>query len=482
MGTFGWRYDEVETKDVTAQTVTLNRGSLNLDPSVYSLPNSFPLGQIFKGHSTAAGIVLHLNDLLAKDPLPINISGSFNDSKNFQVTSVRRDVYGKPISNPNGKTKEYGLMLSTKDGKFSLRMTKFDTAVLNGQSTLGNPGGIGTTVAQGLRYRNVFLYQLGVYTMDTANQPAGRNNWNQAFPSETPAQAQAEEDTAITTWNNIQKTLAAQGFFQAWNFNPTTPSVLTTRTTYLTNPGAFQPDPATVSAYVATAPQGFTVTADTESKGYEYEAVVNPTRNWRIEFNAAQNTAVQSNVGGAALTQLVAYLNSQLFNPDGSPTPAGKMPQFGNATLSIDANVFGPWLQNYTLLKLQENTAVSELRKWRYNFVTNYTFDTGFLKNFGVGGAFRWQEKNVIGYPISATGVFNLSQPYYGPSLDAVDLWCSYSHRLTRAVNWTIQLNVTNAFAHDELIPVSIEPDGHTWAAARIKPTQEWAVTNTFNF
>ena len=482
VGTLGWRYDEVETKDVTAQSVTLNRAELNLNPNAYSLPNSFPLAQILKGHSTAAGLVLHLNDLFKKDPLPINISGTFNDSKNFQVTNVRRDVYGQPISNPVGKTKEYGLLLSTKDGKFSLRVTKFDTTILNGQSTLGNPNGLGTTVAQGLRYRNVFLYQLGVYTLDTANQPASRNNWAQAFPTETLAQATAEEDAAITTWNNIQIHLATTGFFQAWNFVPTTQSVLTTRSTYLTNPGAFQPDPSTVSAYVATPPQGFTVTADTESKGYEFEGVFNPTRNWRIEFNASDNTAVQNNVGGAALTQLVTYLNSQLFNADGSQTPAGKMPQFGNPALSIDASNFGPWLQNYTLLKLQEGTAVSELRKWRYNFITNYTFDSGPLKNFGVGGADRWQETNVIGYPISSTGVFNLGSPYYGPSQDSVDLWVSYRHRLTKSVDWKIQLNVTNAFARNGLIPVSIEPDGHTWAAARIKPIQEWSVTNTFTF
>jgi hypothetical protein len=483
VGTLGWRYDEVQTKDVTAQSVTLNRAELNVNPNAgYTLPNSFPLAQIFKGHSTAAGVVLHLNDLFKQDPLPINISGTFNDSKDFQVTSVRRDVYGRPISNPNGKTKEYGLMLSTKDGKFSLRMTKFDTAVLNGSSTLGNPGGVGTTVAQGLRYRNVFLYQLGGYTLDTANQPASRNNWNQAFPTETPAQAAAEEDAAITTWNNIQTHLAATGFFQAWNFNPTTPGVLTTRTQYLTNPSAYQPDPSTVSAYVATAPQGFTVTADTESKGYEYEAVYNPTRNWRIEVNAAENTAVQNNVGGAALGQLVTYLNSQLFNSDGSPTPAGKMPQFGNATLNIDANVFGPWLQNYTLLKLQEGSNVSELRKWRYNFVNNYTFDQGFLKGFSVGGAYRWQARNVIGYPISAAGVFDLSHPFYGPVEDGVDLWCGYTHRLTQDIRWKIQLNVTNAFARNGLIPVSVEPDGHTWAAARIKPIQEFAITNTFTY
>ena len=31
-------------------------------------------------------------------------------------------------------------------------------------------------------------------------------------------------------------------------------------------------------------------------------------------------------------------------------------------------------------------------------------------------------------------------------------------------------------------IPISLEPDGKTWAGVRVKPNQEWFVTNTFNY
>jgi len=48
--TLGWRYDEVESKSVTAQPVTANRGALNMDPSVYTLPADYPANQIFKAH------------------------------------------------------------------------------------------------------------------------------------------------------------------------------------------------------------------------------------------------------------------------------------------------------------------------------------------------------------------------------------------------------------------------------------------------
>ena len=158
------------------------------------------------------------------------------------------------------------------------------------------------------------------------------------------------------------------------------------------------------------------------------------------------------------------------------------MPQFGNTTLDIYSNVFGPWRANYVQMKLQEGAAAPEIRKWRYTAVTNYTFREGFLKGVGVGGSYRWQDKVVIGYPAVAGGKFDLTKPYYGPSEDVIDLWTNYERKITNRITWKIQLNVRNAFAKDALIPISIEPDGKTWASVRGAPNQEWFVTNTFSF
>jgi len=499
--TVGWRHDEVKGKDVTAQQQSLNRSILNLQPSVYKLPDAFPANQIFKDNSTSWGGVVHVNRLFGEnDPLPINVSLSYSKSDNFQVTSTRRDIYGTPIPNPTGSTKDYGLLISTKDGKYSLRVVKYDASVQGASSGIGNPTGLGTIIQQGLKWRNVFLYDLGVYDWGTREAPQGRNSWGTdvdgsgntigADRTLTFAQGRALEDAAIKTWNDIQAYLDAKGFFKAWNFTPVALSKLTDRTTYenaKSSPHAldpapqYAPDPATVYAYTATAPQGFTVTADTHSKGYEYEFTANPLPNWRISFNASQTTATRDNVGGPVLDDYVAYLNSKL---DGQP--AGNMPQFGNTGLSISLNVWNPWKANYALLKLQEGTNVSELRKWRYNVVTNYTFREGFLKNVGVGGSYRWQDKVTIGYPLvpltSTTYTFDLSNPFFGPSEDSIDLWTSYEHRVTDKINWKIQLNIRNAFAKKGLVPISLEPDGQTYASVRTKPVQEWFITNTFSF
>ncbi len=480
--TLGWRFDQVKTKDVTAQQQSLARSVLNLQPSVYSIDGGYPHAQIFKGHSTSGGAVLKINKVLPRDFLPIDVSVGYDESSNFQVTSVRRDVYGNPIGNPTGKTYEYSLFLSTKDNKYSLRAVKYRTRINNGSSTLGDPGGIGRVIQQGLRWRNVFLYQLGAYDWGTRNTDSYRNRWTNAYPNLTDAEAMSQENTAINTWNDIQKHLEPLGFFRAWNFTPTTSSVLTDRTTYLSNPAAYAPDPATVYGYTATAPQGFSVTADTESKGYEFELIANPLPNWRLEFNASKTTAVQSNVGGPALADFISYLNSKILNADGTPNVAGSLPQYGNPSLTVYLNVYGPWLANYQLLKLQEGTVMPEIRQWQYKLITNYTFDRGFLKGVGVGGAYRWYDKVVIGYPVQSNGQFDLGSPYWGPSEDEIDLWVSYERKLTDKINWKIQLNIRNAFAKHGLLPVSIEPDGQTWATVRVKPIQEWFVTNTLSF
>ena len=518
VGTLGWRYDEVATKGVTAQPEggATARGALNLAPNVYALPDYYPTSAIFRDHSTSGGLVAHLNKLLGKyDKLPFNISLTYDKSGNFQVLNVRRDIYGNPIDNPQGTTKEYGALLSTKDGRFSLRVTKYDT-MEHGTTVPGfNNSGIYGTIRDALNWRNIKLYSMSAYAWATAGQApqpnysGSRYGWDPVWvdsngrdvasgtvaagsptlPSgavlETQSQALAHEDAALAAINNMQTWLAAKGYFAAWNYGPgpTTAADLETKSQYLANP--INPVPASVYDY-RTAPllQGFAVTDDTESKGYEFEFTANPLRNWRIGFNAAKTNAVISNVGGSALDTLVSYMDTLMAGP------AGDLIRFNSdysAANELRADWSG-WRSQYTLLKLEQGTDAPELRQWRYNLITNYDFDHGTLKGLGVGGGYRWQDKVVIGYPVIANPTnpnlasFDLTKPYYGPAEDAVDLWISYQHKVTKKINWKIQLNVYNVGKRDGLIPISVEPDGHTWAAARIAPVQEWQLANTFTF
>jgi len=501
--TLGWRYDEVVSKDDTAANQPLNRNILDISEANYALPDDWELRST--GHSVSNSYALHLNKLLKKDPLPINISLSYAKSNNFQVGSIRRDLYGNAIGNPKGETKEYGVTLGTKDNKYSLRVIKFETTISNATVALDSGTTPGSIISNGLNWRNVFLYQLGGYDYASRGQDSYRNRWTNAYPEYiqykdsagktqtyadgTPefnagvAASLVEMNQAITGWNEIQKWLDAKGFFQVWNFTPTGPSTaLVDRATYLTDTTKYAPNVATVYSYSPVAPQGYAVTGDTVSKGYEFEFTANPTPSWRITVNAAKTEAVRNNVGGAALAEFVEYMDSMMYNADGTLTAAGKVPRWGGAANSIGASVYGPWRAAYVKMKLQEGAAVDEVRKWRFNLISNYSFRTGFLKGAGVGAAYRWQDKVVIGYPVLAGGTYDLSKPYYGPTEDAFDMWLSYEHKLTSKINWKIQLNVRNLFAKDEVIPISVQPDGETWAMCRIAPSREWFLTNTFSF
>jgi hypothetical protein len=69
-----------------------------------------------------------------------------------------------------------------------------------------------------------------------------------------------------------------------------------------------------------------------------------------------------------------------------------------------------------------------------------------------------------------------------GPAETNVDLWVGYGRKkIFRNIDWRIQLNLRNAFAGDDLIPVTTQPDG-TPAGYRIAPYQVWTLSNTFKF
>jgi Outer membrane receptor for ferric coprogen and ferric-rhodotorulic acid len=519
--TLGWRYDEVKSKGVTALPGgAATRLALNINPDVYRLPDAFPTSQIFKDHSTSGGLVVHLNKLLGEsDFLPINISLSYNKSSNFQVTDVRRDIYGGSIPNPTGATKEYGVLLSTKDNKYSFRAMKYETSLTGASTPLQlttTQGSLTGTIKDAMNWRNIKTYYMSLYNWNSAGEtdtrhyagvrymwdavwlgPNGRPVASGNIPAgdprlpanavhlETQEEADIRRDASIKAINDFQLWLTDKGYFTAWNYGsgPTTPSALQTRGQYETNP--IQPNPDSVYDYRGNPDlQGFAVTADTQSKGYEFEFTANPLPNWRFAFNAAKSEAVRSNVGGALLDELVTQIDTLMAGPGGDLVRFNSDYSAGNELRAAWAG----WRGQYTLLKLQENTAASELRKWRFNVITNYSFTNGTLRGLGVGAGYRWQDKIVIGYPTIPDpndpnlASFDLTKPYYGPAEDALDLWVSYERKLTNKINWRIQLNVYNVGKNDELIPISVQPDGRTWAAARVAPVQEWLLTNTFSF
>ena len=466
VGTYGIRRD-VAKAWAFSRTSNASPGFGQVDlGSTFRLPD-LPQNRLEVTSKTWSAVA-HLNRFIKGERLPVNVSVFYSKSENFQPAANRVDVYGEAISAPQGRTTDKGVLVETKDGRFSVRVNRYETVARNaGSSGLGGGFFLGTSQAYGGNWANVFEYDLGGFTLPTQNQgDRGRFTYSPG-PGENQDQADARERAAVGAWRAWQKKLDPR-FYKAWGL-------------------AFDPaaSPSTqLRDFAASTPNGFTLTEDSLSKGYEIEVNAQATRNWRFSANAAKTDARRANIGGAALADFVAKYEDALKN-----TAAGDLRIWwggaGNDTaLSLWNSNVG---SEFTSRKLQEGTNVPELREWRFNAITNYDISEGRFKGVSIGGGLRWQDTVVIGYkPIpgkTASDVsFDIANPYRGPTETNLDLWLGYGRKnVFRGIDWRVQLNVRNVAQHDSLIPITTQPNGVA-AGFRIAPVETWSVSNVFKF
>ena len=489
VGTYGWREDDAERWSYQQNVDGRNApGHLDLSPELYRLPKirngeiedprSGHLGNDGYGKldtvtSRAYSIVAHLNRLPGfgfMEKLPVNISLMYAHSTNFQAEANRVDLYGQPIAPPSGETRERGILFESKDGKYTFKVNEYKTAVKNaGSSGLSQQWFVADAQIWAGNWANRFEYNWTGDNVDSAVNPSNADyesntQYNYGTASgETAEQAKAREVAAVAAWRAWQQSPIAQRMYEAWQMDLDRP---------------FTPGTGGIPK---TEPAGFTLTEDATSTGYEFELTAQPTRNWRLAINAAKSKATRRNVGGPALAEFIAAYETAL-----KTTPAGDLRIWwggaGNETTLYQ------WNQNvgfeWTSRKLQEGTQAPEIREWRVNAITNYDFTEGRLKGLSVGAGVRYQDDVIIGYtPVGGSDNFSidLDRPYKGPAETNFDFWVGYSRRLADKVDWQIQLRVSNAFEGNDLIPITVQPDG-TPAAYRIAPAQVWSVTNTLRF
>ena len=118
------------------------------------------------------------------------------------------------------------------------------------------------------------------------------------------------------------------------------------------------------------------------------------------------------------------------------------------------------------------------------NVVNNYTFgNQSRLRGWGVGGAWRWQDKAALSYPAilgpEGAAIPDVAHPYFTAAVGSVDAWLSYERAVFRGkAKWKLQLNAGNIFADDRLIAASLNGDGST-ATFRATPPRTWSLTST---
>jgi outer membrane receptor protein involved in Fe transport len=376
----------------------------------------------------------------------------YSESENFDPSDVGRvDLLIRSLAPQSGITKDYGIRINTMNEKLELKLNFFETS-LAGQSFTGGLTGIAMTEMD-IRFRELTFIN-GV--------DAGYLNPNDSVLTtfgEPPAQVLAERNA----------TLNAGG------------------------------------VYEFSGGGRITDTTDTSAEGMELEIVFNPTKEWRMIFNVARQETVQTNslqgVQDYIALRLPAWETAFKY-PQGlvNPTILAEPGMVGSDGY-LNVNTFAAAYPNNTReadydrrlrVPLQaildtDGGVVREQRKWRFNMITNYTFnDDTKLKGFNVGGAVRWQDKNAIGNPYTTNAdgetVIDINNPYYGPKEIKYDAWVGYRRPLMDGkIDWKVQLNIRNLFANDS--PVVVTKDAFGNKAQYILPgLTSWSITNTFSF
>jgi outer membrane receptor protein involved in Fe transport len=484
IGTYGWRKDKSYSYDYQSSLKNRNArpdGGANVNPASYNFDNPTGFRANIESTSKNYSVALHVNRLLAgRDFLPVNLSLYYNKATNFQPLAGRRDINSVSIAPPEGATEEYSALVSTKDGKYSMRVTKYETAVTLASSTA--------------KVNNLWALEQNLASLGKYASPAGilRGFRSGEFPLSDYSYNAADQaklvNSIMPAWFAFEKELKAKfpAYVEGW---------MGANTVWGTDSNNTSSD-----VLKSKAPAGFSYTEDNQSKGWEVEFTANPTQNWRLGANASRTEVRRDNVPGKGFLEVAAFIEDKIMNTD-----AGLAPVWWTGN-TFGLRSVGPWNQyygDYLNIITLNGRSNPEVRKWRANLFTNYDFTEGRLKGAGVGGGYRWQDKSVIGYApkLLANGKetsTNLAAPVYAPSNNTFDLWLSYKRKLTDKVGWRIQLNVNNVFGKNELVPISAGVDPFkigsvgTITATSVIPMintsyyiregRSWNISSTFEF
>ncbi|MBT5816695.1 MAG: TonB-dependent receptor plug domain-containing protein [Opitutales bacterium] len=448
VGLIGWRSDQ-----------TVNTGQANVGgklPSGDADPAQLMLAAesddpLPKGGTRTNSLVVHVPDDLI-DLGRTNVSFHWNESENFSPAARRIDIRGNNVPPPTGTTEEYGIGFEFNDGAVSLRISKFEMV-----SDFADAGLNGA--ANGV-FSNIGARRWGIVESDGAPfEETIANATDTRFPDAPPA-------GTFNSYADVQSAIR---------------SYLPRETEALIN-ARFEPAlPAPDAAFITDPIVGLTTTRSYISEGYEAELVGNPMKNWRLSLNVGQQETVTSKTAPVLAEVAVEAREGMMregiwglqIDPGNNSNPT-----FGS---ELNSKTFTPLARAQT----KDGTVSLEQREWRVNIVNTYSFKEGAMKGFGLGGAWRYQSKTAAGYAAQVNEddlvLPNLDRPFYGPAETNIDLWASYSRKLTDRIGWKIQLNVRNAIGDDDYIPVVINPDGRT-AVVRNPNPKAVSLTNTLRF
>ena len=455
--------------------------------------------QVIKGPAGSGtfgyGAVLHWPKNLIKIPDSVDIAFHYNFSENFIPDNSRRtindDVEFVRLPSPQGESLDYGVTFQLFDRKLIIRLNWYENILI------GADGSVGNIFNQNINkmfaaYNNMNKQMVNLDSSDgtihgvmdgiISNQSVidGERGTvdeidelgNTVTRDETDAEVIARE---WPNWNNMLaarndlESLLWSGYYQV--------KADRDRIRLFADGGL---DDESIN--------GLTDLEDLKAEGFEASVTWNPTRSWRMRINVARQETVKTNI-----TPNLTRFIEQDWLPwvfEHGYLRWGSNPSQSIGTGEIIASNVNENLLEYFTVKSLEGFPSDEVREWRVNLVTNYTFRDGPLKNFSLGGSMRWQSEAAIGYPliwkevIPGTEILvgDVENPYMGEEEYSFDLSMGYNKRFEK-LNWQVQLNLRNLqnINSDEVSVITAQPDGSP-AKVRWDPPFQWQITNTFRW
>ncbi len=187
VGIYGWRKD-INKSWASSATLgdandaqSINFSNLGFSPAAQ--------GRV-EVQSRSYSVVAHLGQLpgvknVAKH-LPVEVSLGYNVSSNFEPNSSRVNINGDPVAPPAGKTIERFIRIDTRDGKYGIKINRYETNISNGVNPSGRAFGqsLANFVGFSAYYGNVFYYhtdqstplQAGPTSVQDGNPGIGRGS------------------------------------------------------------------------------------------------------------------------------------------------------------------------------------------------------------------------------------------------------------------------------------------------------------------
>ena len=422
--TYGIRKDANRTRDANSEinpTAATDGNYIMPDPKLYGASDWVQN----HGQTTSKGIVVK----------PLSwVHLLYNQSNSFTPGSLAYDIYGHPLNDPKGQTKDYGFQFILLDGRLSIRAQQYET-----QDSGRGDSTVNTYIQRTLR-------------MDGGPSAATQ------FP-------QTVSDPNLTAWYGSELALK----------NPTwTVDQVIAQT--IKDTGA---DPVFIASHYGKTHGDNSLQA---SRGKEIEISFNPTSYWTVKSTVTQTLAFN----GKLAQGVQEYINSRMQTWTSIKGPNSGQLWWTNTQNSATTpqtfyttNVLAP----LSLIVATQGKQKTQTREYRFNLLSNFRLsgitENRWLKNASVGGAVRWEGKASVGYygaapdPDGVVRLYDANRPIWDKARYYVDLNAGYNLRMFKdKIRARLQLNVRNIFENGRLQPVAYNPDGTPFAFRMIDPRQ----------